>query len=163
MKKVTHLIIILVVTLSLTLGILLHSYVQAIPSVALVERAPDGGGERTEKNYKLSFLGYSINPDLTVTFRYKIQAYGEPIDSWALFSECFVKGALVGASEPVVFKQSIHCLRFIREVEPNEERIVTFTLRTGYYTSFKIGKIDYYVLIGSKYFYGRIKGPTPND
>ena len=162
MRKATHTLIVFGVLFSVTLGIIFQSYVQALPSGALVEKDSDDREKRSNKiSYKLSYLGYSINPDLTVTFYYKIKAYDKPINSWALYSKSFVKGALVSTSESVVYKPSIHCLRFVTVVSPHEERVVTFTLRTGYYTSFKIGKIDYYVRIGYKYFYGHIQGPTP--
>jgi len=162
MRKAAYTLLVLYFILSVTLGITLQSYAQALPSGSFVENYSDvTGGKSNQVFYKLTFLGYSVNPDLTVTFYYKIKAYDKPINSWALYSKIFIKGALVSTSESVVYKPSIHCLKFVRVVSPHEERVVTFTLRTGYYTSFKISKIDYYVRIGYKYFYGHIQGPTP--
>ena len=162
LRKASHILIVLGIVLSVGLTMVIQSYAQALPVGALTWRGSNSKKASSHNvSYELDYLGYIVNTDLTITFSYRVKAYDKPINAWALYSGCFVRGALVGASEPVVYKPSINCLRFVKAVGPNAERVVTFTLRTGYYTSYRIGEIDYYVRFGSRYIWGHIQGPTP--
>lgn len=99
--------------------------------------------------YELEYLGYTVNPDLTTTWSYRVKSYtGPAVSHWELqLGLCITKDNILSVMEDGVallygggsweFSDATHILKFDRGYEPPEppgymERIVSFTLDMGY-------------------------------
>lgn len=115
-------------------------------------------------SYDIEFIGYTINSDLTVTFRYRVESGSDPaIKQWELYSDLFTDKSIITASEQFSVNPSKHRLRFIEHYKDDEVREVTFTLAMDYY-SMSIAKIPYTVRSPPYEDSGTIEGPEfPDD
>ena len=85
--------------------------------------------------YEIEYLGAQHNPDLSVTFTYRVKSGSNPqIKSWELYSNYFSKTNIVEVSEKYALNPATHRIKFTEHYEPNEERTVQFTLKTSYYS-----------------------------
>ena len=103
-----------------------------LSSPILTTKAAKPGSSMT---YELEYLGAQHNPDLSVTFFYRIKSGANPpIKSWELYSSYFSKTNIVDVSEKYALNPATHRIKFTQHYEPDEERIVQFTLKTSYYS-----------------------------
>ena len=113
---------------------------------------------------KIEFMDYTVNLDLTVTFRYRVESGSNPaIKQWELYSDLFTDKSIISASEKFSVNPSKHRLRFIEHYGDEEVREVAFTLAMDYY-SISIAEIPYTVHSPPYEDSGTIQGPGfPGD
>jgi len=111
--------------------------------------------------HEIVFLGTRVNPDLTVTFCYRVTSGVPAISHWELWSSLFKEGALVSVSEsPYEYKPEEQMLKFDKGYKDYETRVVCFTLDMGlYYSGYQIVPIPYSIKAGGSVYNGYVKGP----
>jgi hypothetical protein len=111
-----------------------------------------------EKSPTVSFIK-SERTQSGVKFYYKIEAGSKKLTSFMLYSTAFKKAQLLSTSEkPVEYNMKLGYISFNKNLNDGQSKTVWFELKLNY-DGYKLGKIDYKLVSGSRVKEGHVTGP----
>jgi len=118
-------------------------------------------GKPPQVSPTIEYIETIINPDLTVTYYYRLTSGDPELKHCELYSPVFTSKHILTVSEHYSVNPAKKCLRINVKVPSGESKIVSITVNTQYY-ALSEGMIDYKLYWPSgEMRQGQVWGPIP--